>query len=115
LRARKGLSSSLPYLRTSPSEGNVVEESNPNGPTKKYGKLPAINEPLYVRYNRKALFEADEEDLTFMNYRLYKPKNTNHDWMHNSIFQQQKLKDFKEETRVRGLKHPFMATRNHKI
>lgn len=78
---------------------------------RQFGNLPALNEPVSLRYSRRALFENDAEELTFSTYKLYRPKDTVAQWENPCIFRARKLKNYKEDNiRIsRGL--PFMPTR----
>ena len=85
---RNHVTSSLPNLKISTlmkrRDRDLTDDLVVKG--KRYTKFPSIHEPAIVRYNKKALFESDEEVRTFKNYRSYKPHNTRFSWKNSQIF-----------------------------
>lgn len=72
-----------------------------------YTALPAINEPVILRYDRKAQFERECDDLTFGRYNRYEPAGTFNDWRTIQVFNRKKPRNYLKTSIKRGLKETF--------
>ena len=72
-----------------------------------YKKLPAINEPVILRYDSKALYEAECDDLTFGRYNKYEPAGTFNDWRTIQVFNRRKPRNYLKKSIARGVNEKF--------
>ena len=92
-------------LRASQSSTNLVRKK------RVYDSLPALNEPVVLRYDKKALYDSEVDNLTYRKYRVYKPKNTQNDWSTSQIFVKKMPRDYLRESIKRGRKEKFFTNR----
>lgn len=99
--------SSLPKLKgagrvkASPSTANLVSHK------KVFKTLPSINEPVFLRYDPKAQFEAECDNLTYATYNKYEPSGTNNDWTTIQVFNRKKPRDYLKQSIRRGIDETF--------
>ena len=102
----RGVNQSSAFLRQSRSSQNLTSRK------RTYDSLPALGEPLILRYNKKALYNKEMENKTLGNYRVYKPKNTRNDWSTIQVFNHKRPRMYLRESVERGKRERFFQNKS---